>query len=415
VPLRILVIGGGGREHALAWRLAQSPSVEAIVASPGNPGIARLGTCVPPPESIAGYSDIAEAHRIDLTVVGPEAPLVAGIVDEFRKRNQQVIGPTAAAARLEGSKCFAKQFFTRAGIPSARSGNSLDDFGLPVVIKADGLAAGKGVVVAQTRREAEDALARLGPNVVIEEHLEGREVSFIGLCNGMSLTPFPPTQDHKRVLDADHGPNTGGMGAYLDSDILSSQESGQIMDRVMLPALAQMQKERTPFTGFLYAGLMMTAEGPKLLEFNVRLGDPETQAIMHSFQGDLAQFLLEAGNGPVPTLRDPSPSRSVCVVIASQGYPDQPRTGDVVTGIAEAENTGAVVFQAGTKRVGSDLVTNGGRVLGVTAGGDTLQIAITRAYAAVEKIHFDGMHYRRDIGRKGLVDLQPGRGRSSVG
>lgn len=413
--MKILVVGGGGREHALAWRLAQSPSVHTIIASPGNPGIASLGKCVAAPTSVAGYADLAEAHGIDLTVVGPEAPLVAGIADEFHRRNLKIIGPSAAAARLEGSKRFAKQFFEVAGIPTARSGQSIDEFGLPVVIKADGLAAGKGVVVARTRREAEEALARLGPNVVIEEFLEGREVSFIGLCNGTSITPFPPTQDHKRAFDGDHGPNTGGMGAYLDSSILTPSEISQIMERVMLPALTKMQQQGTPFTGFLYAGLMMTSDGPKLLEFNVRLGDPETQAIMYSFQGDLAQTLAEAAHGAVPQFQPPKPVASVCVVLAAEGYPDSPRTGDVITGIEAAESAGTVVFQAGTKQQGGELVTSGGRVLGVTAGGETLQTAIERAYAAVDKIHFAGMHYRRDIAQKGLLDLQPGRGRSSVG
>lgn len=413
--LRILVIGGGGREHALAWRLAKSPSIEAIIASPGNPGIARLGTCIPAPDTVAGHADLAEVHNVNLTVVGPEAPLVAGIVDEFRKRKLKIIGPSAAAARLEGSKLFAKQFFARAGIPTARSGNSLEDFSLPVVIKADGLAAGKGVVVAQTRQEAEQAVVRLGPNVVIEEFLEGREISFIGLCNGTSITPFPPTQDHKRALDGDLGPNTGGMGAYLDSRILSPAETGQIMDRVMLPALAKMKEDGTPFTGFLYAGLMMTADGPKLLEFNVRLGDPETQAILHSFEGDLGEVLDAAASGPPPEFKALNPSCSACVVLAAQGYPDKPRIGAVITGIEEAESTGAIVFQAGTEQRGHELVTAGGRVLGVTAGADTLQIAIAKVYTAVEKIHFEGMHYRSDIGLKGLIDLQRGRGRSSVG
>ena len=394
-------MGSGGREHALAWRLAQSPSVDAIIASPGNPGIARLGTCIPAPASIAGYADIAEAHRIDLTVVGPEAPLVAGIVDEFRRRKLLILGPTAAAARLEGSKLFAKEFFQRVGIPTACAGSSLAEFGLPVVIKADGLAAGKGVVIAETRQEAEEAIARLGPRVVIEEHLEGREVSFIGLCNGTSIVPFPPTQDHKRVLEGDVGPNTGGMGAYLDPGILTADESSQIMERVMLPALRTMSQEGNPFTGFLYAGLMMTPTGPKLLEFNVRLGDPETQVIMCNFQGDLGEVLYEAAMGAVPTFTGGLHS-TVCVVLAARGYPDSPQTGDVISGISDAEALGASVFHAGTRQQGDRLVTSGGRVLGVTAAGKTLQSAITKTYAAVEKIQFDGMHYRRDIGAKGL-------------
>jgi phosphoribosylamine--glycine ligase len=269
--LKILIIGGGGREHALAWKLSQSPMVKGIVASPGNPGIAQIATCVPAPAEVSGYVDIAKAHGVHLTIVGPEAPLVAGVVDEFYRHRLKIVGPTKAAARLEGSKLFAKEFFKRAGIPTARAGKSLDEFSFPVVIKADGLAAGKGVVIANDRAEAEEAIRRLGPEVVIEEFLEGEEVSFIGLSNGHILLPFAPTQDHKRAFDGDHGPNTGGMGAYCDPHILTARQSGEIMERIMQPAIGQMRKEGTPFTGFLYAGVMMTGEGPKVLEFNVRL------------------------------------------------------------------------------------------------------------------------------------------------
>jgi phosphoribosylamine--glycine ligase len=397
--LKILIVGGGGREHALAWKLSQSPLVKGIVASPGNPGIADVATCVPVPVGISGYADIAETHKIDLTIVGPEAPLVAGIADEFHRRGMKIIGPTKAAARLEGSKLFAKEFFERASIPTARSGKTLAEFSLPVVIKADGLASGKGVVIAHYRREAEHALESLGPNVVIEEFLEGEEVSFMGLSNGHTLLPFAPTQDHKRIYDGDRGPNTGGMGAYSDTRILTSRQTGEIMDRIMLPAIARMRKEGTPFTGFLYAGIMLTAEGPKILEFNVRLGDPETQALMHSFQGDFAALL----SGEMRSIPDQAwANPSVCVVLAAEGYPDMPRTGDAIEGIGEAEATGAVVFQAGTKREGDKLVTAGGRVLGVTAGAEDLQEAIKRAYAAAGKIRFNGMQYRKDIGAKGL-------------
>jgi phosphoribosylamine---glycine ligase len=400
--LKVLIIGGGGREHALVWRLSQSPSVTGIVACPGNPGIAKLAVCVSTPADVSAYTDIAEAHGIDLTIVGPEAPLVAGVVDHFRSRNLKIIGPTQAAARLEGSKLFTKKFFARAGIPTARSSETLDDFSFPVVIKADGLAAGKGVVIAHNRAEADQAIKELGPNLVIEEFLEGEEVSFIGLSNGQMILPFAPTQDHKRIFDGDRGPNTGGMGAYCDTRILTSHQSGEIMERIMLPAITQMRREGNPFTGFLYAGLMITTDGPKVLEFNVRLGDPETQALMHSFQGDFAEVLslTETGIGAIyPSSWN---SCSLCVVLAAEGYPGKPRTGDVITGIEEAEATGATVFHAGTKKIGDHLVTNGGRVLGVTAGGATLQTAINNAYAAVEKIHFDGMQYRKDIGQKGL-------------
>jgi phosphoribosylamine--glycine ligase len=372
------------------------------VASPGNPGIAKLGTCVPAPSDISGYAAIAEAYEVDLTIVGPEAPLVVGIVNYFQSRNLKILGPTQAAARLEGSKLFAKKFFARAGIPTARSGHNLDDFSFPVVIKADGLAAGKGVVIAQNPLEAEQAIEQLGHNVVIEEFLEGEEVSFIGLSDGRMLLPFAPTQDHKRIFDGDRGPNTGGMGAYCDRRILTPEQSGEIMERVMLPAIAQMRREGNPFTGFLYAGLMMTAEGPKVLEFNVRLGDPEAQALLHSFEGDFAEILGSTRTGIAAVYPESWRSCSVCVVLAAKGYPDKPRTGDAIFGIEEAEATGATIFHAGTKQDGARLVTNGGRVLGVTARAATLQSAMENAYKAAEKIHFDGMQYRRDIGQKGL-------------
>jgi phosphoribosylamine--glycine ligase len=404
-------VGGGGREHALAWKLAQSPLVKGIVASPGNPGIAEVADCVPAPKDVAGYADIARAKSVDVTVVGPEAPLVGGIVDYFDRQALKIIGPTHTAARLEGSKMFAKQFLERAGIPTAKSTqvttdeqatDALQRFSLPVVIKADGLAAGKGVVIAQDRREAEEAIGRLGPNLVIEEFLEGEEVSFIGLSDGTRIVPLAPTQDHKRAFDGDTGPNTGGMGAYCDPKILTSEQTGEIMDRIMLPAIAGMRKQGAPFSGFLYAGLMVTAEGPKVLEFNVRLGDPETQALMHAFRGDFAEVLsaVLAGRGEIPD--GAWGGCSVCVVMAAQGYPDQPRTGDAITGIPEAEATGATVFHAGTKREGGELRTSGGRVLGVTAGAPMLKAAIEGAYRGVEKIQFDGMHYRKDIGQKGL-------------
>jgi phosphoribosylamine---glycine ligase len=402
--LKILIVGGGGREHALAWRLSKSPSVESIIASPGNPGIAKLGQCFPTPANVTGYAEIAETQGVDLTVVGPEAPLVAGIVDHFRSRGLRIVGPTQAAARLEGSKIFAKQFFERAGIPTARSVQvssvragleALKSFSLPMVVKADGLAAGKGVIIADTSREAECAVHSLGPNLVIEEFLQGEEVSFIGLSDGTKILPFAPTQDHKRIFDGDQGPNTGGMGAYCDERILTPAQTGNIMDCVMLPAIAQMRREGAPFTGFLYAGLMMTAEGPKTLEFNVRLGDPETQALMYSFEGDLAEVLSGSAEGSWKT-------PSVCVVMSAQGYPDKPRSGDTITGVSDAENTGATVFHAGTLLQGENLVTHGGRVLGVTATGSTLQSAIASAYIATDQVHFEGAHYRKDIGKKGL-------------
>lgn len=408
--MKILIVGGGGREHAIAWQLSRSPEVKAIVSTPGNPGIAKLGRCIPAPASVAGHADLAESESVDLTVVGPEVTLVDGIVDEFRSRGLRIVGPSRAAARLEGSKIFAKEFFSRAGIPTARSFQTttpeealsvIKRFALPVVIKADGLAAGKGVIIAYTADEARRAIEALGPLLVIEEFLEGEEVSFIGLSNGQEVLPLEASQDHKRVGEGDSGPNTGGMGAYCDGRIITREQAGAIMDRVMNPAIRQMAREGTPFTGFLYAGLMMTADGPKVLEFNVRLGDPETQALMHRLEGGFLEALQFAAGGERDSLRwrdDPS----VCVVLAAAGYPGKPRTGDVINGIEKAEASGAVVFHAGTKRAGDNLVTNGGRVLGVTASGANLQQAMNNAYIGVSEIDFEGAHFRRDIGSKGL-------------
>ncbi|HYW45925.1 MAG TPA: phosphoribosylamine--glycine ligase [Bryobacteraceae bacterium] len=396
--MRILVIGSGGREHALVWKLRQSEAVE-LYAAPGNPGMAQYATCVP--------LDQAGALAPDLTVVGPEAPLVDGIVDAFRARGLRIVGPTRDAARLEGSKVFAKQFFVRLGIPTAEfataanageANRALDRFGFPVVLKADGLAAGKGVVIAHDRAEAEGALATLQGRLVIEEFLSGEEVSFIALCDGRDAVPLAPTQDHKAVLDDDLGPNTGGMGAYCDSAILGEAETCEILDRVILPTV-----EATQFTGFLYAGLMMTAAGPKVLEFNVRLGDPETQPLMHRMESDFLPALMAAAEGRLAGAklewrREPS----VCVVLASGGYPGAFETGKPISGIEAAEALGATVFQAGTRMGPRGLETGGGRVLGVTARGADLAAAIARAYDAARRISFNGMHYRRDIGRKGL-------------
>lgn len=396
----------------MAWRLQKSPNVQAIWVSPGNPGIGQVAMCVAvPPGGVSGYADMAQALQVDLTVVGPEAPLVAGIVDEFRRRKLRIVGPTQAAARLEGSKIFAKEFFERAHIPTARSKQAatvdealdfLKYFSFPVVVKADGLAAGKGVTVALDRAEAEAAIHKLGPNLVIEEFLEGEEVSFIAVTNGDILAPFVPAQDHKRAFDGDQGPNTGGMGAYADWRILNHERTGVILDTIMLPALAQMRKESTPFTGFLYAGLMMTAAGPKILEFNVRMGDPETQAMLYAYDGDFAELLSLMAGGPGGLTTPKRQGCSVCITLAASGYPEAPQTGDEIRGIAAAEATGATVFHAGTKRAGEQLVTNGGRVLGVTAAGETLPAAIDAAYLAAGKIQFAGMHYRQDIGQKGL-------------
>ena len=400
--MKILIIGSGGREHAIAWRLAQSPGKPKLYAMPGNPGLARIAECVPSADDL----------RPDLVVVGPEVPLVDGIVDRFIARGIPCVGPRAAAARLEGSKVFSKIFMQRYSIPTARfatantpgeARHALTGFGYPVVLKADGLAAGKGVAIARNPAEAEAAVATLTGALVIEEFLPGEEVSFIVLTDGKNILPLEPTQDHKTVFENDEGPNTGGMGAYCDSRILTKRQTGEILDTVIEPVLAGMRKEACPFTGFLYAGLMMTGDGPRVLEFNVRLGDPETQALMHRMRSNWASVLDAAARGDLAGQRlEWSTDPSVCVVLAAHGYPGNVRSGDRIEGIQAAETTGATVFQAGTKSSDQGLLTSGGRVLGVTASGSDLSQAIENSYKAVEKIHFAGMHFRRDIGRRGL-------------
>jgi phosphoribosylamine--glycine ligase len=399
--VKILVIGSGGREHAIAWRLSREG--HQIFATPGNPGIAQVATILPSTE----YLSVAESIQPDLTVVGPEVPLVAGIVDLFRARGLTIFGPTQENAQLEGSKIYAKEFMQRVGIPTARFVRAesveaaiaaLTQFDYPVAVKADGLAAGKGVVIAHSRAEAEAAVHALGPRLLIEEFLRGEEVSFIVVSDGRSVVPLEATQDHKTVFDGDTGPNTGGMGAYCDGRIVSAAETQRILDTIVEPAV-----RATTFTGFLYAGLMMTADGPKVIEFNVRLGDPETQPLMHRLEGGFGEALLRAATGNLQSTtlhwqREPS----VCVVIAAQGYPGQVRTGDQITGIDAAETESVKVFHAGTKLGPQGIETSGGRVLGVTASGPDLASAVRETYAAVEKIHFSGMHYRKDIARKGF-------------
>lgn len=414
--MKILVIGSGGREHALAWKLAQSPGVE-VFGAPGNPGIGQVGTCVP-----GTPLEASEAVGADLTVVGPEVPLVEGVVDEFRARGKRIVGPDQAAARLEGSKIFAKNFFVQSKIPTAEyvtvhtpaeARKAIGRFGFPVVLKADGLAAGKGVVIAQDQKEAEAALSTLTGRLVIEEFLRGEEVSFIALCDGKSALPLAATQDHKAVFDGDRGPNTGGMGAYCDSAILTETQTEEILDRVIYPTV-----EATRFTGFLYAGLMMTSQGPKVLEFNARLGDPETQPLVHRLATDFAPVLMAAANRELAGVKlEWRSGPSVCVVLASGGYPGAYETGIPIGGITAAEAAGATVFHAGTRRSDRGLETAGGRVLGVTATGNDLPAAIEAAYAGVRAIHFDGMHYRSDIGRKGLerYNREKTRARSSDG
>jgi phosphoribosylamine---glycine ligase len=408
--MKILVAGSGGREHALAWRLSQSPHTE-IFALPGNPGIAKVAQCLPSPDlSPKSILAVAKSLDVDLTVIGPEAPLVAGVVDYFRAAHLPIIGPSAENAQLEGSKVFAKKFFRAHHIPTAEfetvdnhldALRAIDRFGFPVVIKTDGLAAGKGVIIAQDLSQAQTAIATLGPSLVIEQFLSGPEVSFIALSDGRDVVPFLPARDHKRIFDGDKGPNTGGMGAFCDPGLLSPLETAHILETIIWPTV-----EATGFTGFLYAGLMMTASGPKILEYNVRMGDPETQPLMHHLNMDFAEVLMAAAQGRLG-VRDLhwKPGCSAAVVLATEGYPGDSRMGDLITGIDRATALGAQVFQAGTRVGWGGTRTAGGRVLAVTAGGPTLDDALEKTYAAVEKIHFRGMQYRRDIGRKSVKQL----------
>jgi phosphoribosylamine--glycine ligase len=406
--VNVFIIGSGGREHALAWRLSQSPSKPHLFAAPGNPGIAKVATCLPVANSSpATLLAAAESVAADLTIVGPEAPLVDGIVDLFRTARKSILGPTEQAARLEGSKVFAKQFFSANAIPTARfeavttpteASDAFRRFGFPVVIKADGLAAGKGVIIAQDLSQSQAAYQSLGPTVIVEEFLTGEEVSFIVLSDGRHFVPFAPSQDHKAAYDGDQGPNTGGMGAYSDDRILSASQHQHILDRIIEPTI-----RASNFTGFLYAGLMITADGPKLLEYNVRLGDPETQPLMHRLDCDFLETLASTAAGDLRHFTLPvRPEPSVCVVMASGGYPGKFDQGFPISGIDKAESTGAIVFQAGTRLHQGQLVTAGGRVLGVTTSGPDLASAIDCAYTAVRDITYNQVHFRQDIGQKGL-------------
>jgi phosphoribosylamine--glycine ligase len=421
--MKLLVLGSGGREHALAWKLHESQQMDELYCAPGNAGIAQEAECIPVDLSqTKAIVELAKRLRADLTIVGPEAPLVAGVVDEFVKEGLAIIGPSKAAARLEGSKIFAKEFMRRHGIPTARfevaesfeeAVKILARFPLPVVVKADGLAAGKGVVVARNHLEAQKAvedfmlrrtLGSAGNRVVIEDCLMGEEASFIVLTDGRGILPLVPTQDHKALLDGDQGPNTGGMGAYSDDSILSESLHDEILGTIVAPTLAGMEMEGCPYRGFLYFGLMMTLSGPMLLEYNVRLGDPETQPIMMRLRSDLADMLVASREGQLATLDVHwSPNPAVCVVLTSGGYPGKPEVDKKITGFEAVEALGGVkIFHSGTRVENHQLFTTGGRVMGVTAIAEDLPAALQRAYTGVSKLQFEGMHYRKDIGAKAL-------------
>jgi phosphoribosylamine--glycine ligase len=421
--MKLLVLGSGGREHALAWKLHESQRMEELYCAPGNAGIAQEAECIPVDLSqTKAVVALAKKLRADLTIVGPEAPLVAGIVDEFEKEGLAIIGPSKAASRLEGSKVFSKEFMRRHGIPTARfevaatfenAINSLARFPLPVVVKADGLAAGKGVVVARNHVEAEQAvedfmlrktLGSAGDRVIIEECLVGEETSFIVLTDGRAILPLVPTQDHKALLDGDQGPNTGGMGAYSDDCILTEPLHDEILRSIVAPTLAGMEMEGSPYRGFLYFGLMMTPAGPMLLEYNVRLGDPEAQPILMRLRSDLVDLLVASREGKLASVDVHwSPNPSVCVVLTSRGYPAKPEIDKTITGYEAVEALGGVkIFHAATRVKDHQLLTTGGRVMGVTAIAEDLPSAIQRAYAGVNKLQFEGMHYRKDIGAKAL-------------
>jgi len=420
--VKLLVIGAGGREHAIAWKLAQSPRVQKVFVAPGNGGTAAESglqnlDLVSFPELIA----FAKKEQIHLTVVGPEAPLAAGIVDAFQEAGLKIFGPVRAAAQLEASKDYAKQFMARHGLPTARYATFtraaeakayVEQQGAPIVVKADGLAAGKGVVVAATVAEAKAAidlmlvqnkLGDAGARVVIEEFLEGEEASFIVMADGAHALPLATSQDHKRLKDGDSGPNTGGMGAYSPAPVVTPQLHARVMREIIQPAIAGMIKDGTPYTGFLYAGLMIDKAGnPKTLEFNCRLGDPETQPIMLRLKSDLLTLVEHALEGTLDRVSADWDRRAALgVVLAAAGYPDDPRKGDELGGLPRNTDD-CRVFHAGTKLDGKKTVTNGGRVLCVTALGDSLKMARNRAYEAVDAIRFDGMQFRKDIGHRAL-------------
>ncbi|MEE4270928.1 MAG: phosphoribosylamine--glycine ligase [Thermoanaerobaculales bacterium] len=417
--MRVLVLGSGAREHAMVWALAQSPSVETLFAAPGNPGMAASATLLDLGLSdLEAVADAATEHGVDLTVVGPEAPLADGIGDVFASRGLRVFGPVAAAAELEASKVFAKEFCLRHGIPTAaaetvatadEARRAAEGFGYPVVLKADGLAAGKGVLIVTSPAELEAALDELfvarrfgsaSDRVLVEECLVGTEVSFMVISDGTRWEAFATSHDYKRVGDGDSGPNTGGMGSHSPAFALSDELRREIVATVIEPTIAGMAAEGREYRGILYAGLMLTADGPRVLEFNCRLGDPETQSVLRRLDGDLAEIFSDAADGHLtPGAMRWIDEPAACVVLAAEGYPESPRVGDEITGVDRAEGqAGVTVFHAGTRVDGSSLLTSGGRVLSVTAIGDDLADAVQRAYRAADEIVFAGAHRRSDIG-----------------
>jgi len=417
--MRVLVVGGGGREHALAWKIAQSPLVKKVYCAPGNAGTANVAENIEiPADNVNALLQFATVTGIGLTVVGPEQPLVKGIVDSFEESGLRVFGPSQRAAEIEGSKVFCKDLMKKYGIPTARyeSFDSSDQVKLftkedePVVVKASGLAAGKGVILCSNAEEArsavqsimqEKAFGKAGNQVVIEEFLTGQEVSLLAFTDGKTVLPLDSAQDHKAAFDGDKGPNTGGMGAYSPAPVFTDELKQQVIDEIMIPTVRAMAKEGRYYRGILYAGLMLTESGPKVLEFNARFGDPETQPIMMRIKNDIVPIFEACINGTLSTQtlqwkQEPT----VCVVMAAKGYPNSYEKGKEITGLNSDDNQQAVVFHAGTKLENGKVLTNGGRVLGVTALGSDINQAIKNAYSAVDKIKWDGIHYRKDIGNK---------------
>lgn len=420
--MRVLVVGGGGREHALVWKISQSPKVEKLYCAPGNAGIAQRTECVNiAVEDIDGFLEFALKNKIDLTVVGPEVPLTLGIVDRFQEKGLKIFGPTQRAAEIEGSKAFSKRLMSKYNIPTARyevfadyqkARDFIEEIGVPCVVKADGLAAGKGVIICFTKEEAlaaiedilvENKFGSAGSRVVIEEYLVGQEISMMAFTDGKNVIPMVSAQDHKQVFDNDQGPNTGGMGAYSPAPIYTQEIHEIVIQDVLEATVSAMAKEGRTFQGVIYAGLMLTEKGPKVLEFNARFGDPETQVVLPRLKTDLVDIIEAVITGNLAdTNVEWLPEAAVCVVMAAGGYPEKYEKGKVINGLQNVPEE-IYVFHAGTRKDNGQIVTNGGRVLGVTALGSDIKKAIEKAYQGVEKIQFEGAHYRHDIGAKALL------------